>query len=151
MSADDLYLKVELLEHTTAIVCAFVSHNAVPAGALPDLIASTHAALETIVSPAVEPPAATPRPIPNGLTAKNSVKDEHIVSFIDGKPYKSLRRHLGRRGFTPESYREAYGLARDYPMTAPAYSRVRAELAKQTGLGTPANRQGAAAPARQAA
>lgn len=136
MADDDLYLKVELLERATAIVCAFVSSNATPASAVPELIAATHTALEKIVRPAVTAPAATTRPLPAGLTIENSVTDEHIVSFIDGKPYKMLKRHLTHHGHTPQSYREAYGLPADFPMTAPAYARTRSDLAKTMGLGT---------------
>ena len=60
---------------------------------------------------------------------------EHIISMIDGKPYKSLRRHLSGHGLTPEEYRERYGLPRDYPMVAPEYSEKRSALAKAAGLG----------------
>ncbi|WP_197430543.1 MucR family transcriptional regulator, partial [Methylobacterium sp. CCH5-D2] len=56
-------------------------------------------------------------------------------SFEDGKPYKTLRRHLTLRGLTPEAYREKWGLPRDYPMTAPSYSAQRSELARALGLG----------------
>lgn len=38
---------------------------------------------------------------------------------------------------TPEEYRERFGLPRDYPMVAPAYSAHRSALAKQAGLGNP--------------
>ena len=36
---------------------------------------------------------------------------------------------------TPEEYRARYGLPKDYPMTAPAYSERRSALAMATGLG----------------
>jgi predicted transcriptional regulator len=36
---------------------------------------------------------------------------------------------------TPAQYREKWGLPRDYPMAAPAYSERRSEMAKQLGLG----------------
>ncbi|WP_197430720.1 MucR family transcriptional regulator, partial [Methylobacterium sp. CCH5-D2] len=56
-------------------------------------------------------------------------------SFEDGKPYKTLRRHLTLRGLTPEAYREKWGLPRDYPMTSASYSEQRSELARALGLG----------------
>lgn len=59
---------------------------------------------------------------------------EVIISVIDGKPYKALRRHLATRGLTPETYRERYGLKADYSMVAPNYSKRRAEAAKVSGL-----------------
>jgi predicted transcriptional regulator len=60
---------------------------------------------------------------------------DHIISLIDGKPYKSLRRHLGKYGLSPEQYRARYGLKPDYPMVAPSYAETRSELAKKMGLG----------------
>jgi predicted transcriptional regulator len=38
-------------------------------------------------------------------------------------------------GLTPQTYREKWNLAADYPMTAPAYSARRSELARSIGLG----------------
>ena len=55
--------------------------------------------------------------------------------MIDGKPYKTLRRHLSGHGLTPEQYRERYNLKPDYPMVAPAYSETRRAMAKKIGLG----------------
>lgn len=60
---------------------------------------------------------------------------EHIISLIDGKPYRVLTRHLAQHGLTPQAYRARYGLKHDYPMVAPAYSAARSEMAKRTGLG----------------
>ena len=58
-----------------------------------------------------------------------------LISFIDGKPYKTLKRHLSRNGLTIEQYRERFGLPRDYPSTAASYSAQRSELARALGLG----------------
>lgn len=70
------------------------------------------------------------------VTARKSLgSPEHIISMIDGKPYKTLRRHLSTHGLTPEQYRERYNLKADYPMVAPAYSTARREMAKKIGLG----------------
>lgn len=66
---------------------------------------------------------------------RKSVTHDHIVSFEDGRPYKTLRRHLTLRGLSPEAYREKWGLPRDYPMTAASYSAQRSELARALGLG----------------
>ena len=55
--------------------------------------------------------------------------------MIDGKPYKTLRRHLATNGLTPDQYRERYGLKPDYPMVAENYSESRRAMAKQIGLG----------------
>ena len=66
---------------------------------------------------------------------KSLASNDHIVSMIDGKPYKTLKRHLATNGMTPEQYREAFNLKPDYPMTAPAYSEARRTMAKKIGLG----------------
>ncbi len=51
-----------------------------------------------------------------------SVTADALISFIDGKAYKTLKRHLAVNGFDPKSYREHYGLPVDYPMVAPGYA-----------------------------
>ncbi|HZF93874.1 MAG TPA: MucR family transcriptional regulator [Allosphingosinicella sp.] len=71
------------------------------------------------------------------VTARKSLASrDHIISMIDGKPYKSLKRHLSRHGLTPDQYRQRYGLKTDYPMVAPSYSEVRRDMAKKIGLGS---------------
>ena len=68
--------------------------------------------------------------------------------MIDGKPYKTLRRHLATHGMTPAEYRERYGLKADYPMVAENYSESRRAMAKKIGLGRkPGARKAEAAPA----
>lgn len=54
--------------------------------------------------------------------------------MIDGKPYKTLRRHLSTHGMTPEQHRERYNLKSDYPMVAQTYSESRRDMAKKIGL-----------------
>ncbi len=70
------------------------------------------------------------------VTARKSLSSpDHIISMIDGKPYKTLRRHLATNGMTPEEYRARYNLKADYPMVAPSYSEARRTMAKSIGLG----------------
>ncbi len=66
---------------------------------------------------------------------KSLASPDHIISMIDGKPYKTLRRHLSTNGLTPEEYRQRYNLKPDYPMVAPNYSEARRTMAKNIGLG----------------
>ena len=66
---------------------------------------------------------------------KSLASKEYIISMLDGKPYKTLTRHLSANGLSPSEYRARYNLAADYPMTAPAYSEQRREMAKKIGLG----------------
>ncbi|WP_409568199.1 MucR family transcriptional regulator, partial [Methylobacterium sp. E-066] len=97
------------------------------------LIANTHAALAGLsnrAAPAV--PAAEKLP---SSQIRKSITHEALISFIDGKPYKTLKRHLTGNGMTIEEYRERYGLPRDYPSTAASYSEARSKLAHGFGLG----------------
>ncbi|MGW8788651.1 MucR family transcriptional regulator [Heyndrickxia sporothermodurans] len=66
-----------------------------------------------------------------------------IVSFIDGKTYKTLKRHLSANGLDPQSYRVRFGLPSDYPMVAPSYAAQRSALAKAIGLGVSGTRRSA--------
>jgi predicted transcriptional regulator len=115
------------------IVSAYVSKNSVPVAELPTLISSVYSALTGLgQSGASEGPKAeklTPAQI------RKSVTPDALISFIDGKPYKTLKRHLSRNGLTIEQYRERFGLPRDYPSTAASYSAQRSELARSLGLG----------------
>lgn len=77
-------------------------------------------------------------PVPAVSVRKSLSSRDQIISMIDGKPYKSLKRHLSRHGLTPDQYRERYGLKPDYPMIAPGYAEQRRELAIRIGLGSKA-------------
>jgi predicted transcriptional regulator len=74
-----------------------------------------------------------PRLTPTEIKA--SVHPDGIVSFEDGRTYKTLRRHLSGLGMTPLQYRQKWGLPADYPMVAPNLSAVRSELARNMRLG----------------
>lgn len=120
-----------LAELTADIVSAYVSNNPVQAADLPDLIASVSGSVAALGQPqTVE--ASTPAPAVN---PKRSVHPDFIISLEDGQKYKTLKRHLGVRGLTPEAYREKWGLPANYPMVAPNYAAARSELAKSMGLG----------------
>lgn len=79
---------------------------------------------------------------------KSLASKDHIISMIDGKAYKTLRRHLAGHGLTPADYRQRYGLKPDYPMVAESYSEARRAMAKKIGLGRKPGmtRKGADAP-----
>ena len=120
------------IELAADIVSAFVSNNSVPATELPALISSVHSALQNVGNPAQIQPTEKPTP---AVPVKRSITPDAIFSLIDGKPYKSLKRHLTKQGLSPAEYRERYGLPRDYPMVAASYAAKRSELAKRSGLG----------------
>lgn len=118
------------------IVSAYVSNNHVGVEALGGLIAGTHAALAGLSGVADgggRAQLAVEKPTPAQI--RKSVTPDALVSFLDGKPYKTLRRHLTTNGLTFEQYRERFGLPRDYPATAASYSQARSALAKSLGLG----------------
>ncbi len=120
----------ELLELTTKVVAAHVSHNAMPAADLPRLIATVH---ETLAKLGTEEAAPKLKP---AVPIKQSVTPEYVVCLEDGKKQKMLKRHLKTaHGMTPDDYRKRWGLPLDYPMVAPNYAKTRSELAKKIGLG----------------
>ncbi|MCJ2023619.1 MucR family transcriptional regulator [Methylobacterium sp. J-067] len=124
------------LEQVGDLVAAYVSNNHIAAADLPALIATVHAAVSGLSAkdPSVTATgAATQKAAPADV--KKSIRPEGIISFIDGKTYKTLKRHLTSHGLNPDSYRERFGLPGDYPMVALAYSEKRSSLAKSLGLG----------------
>ncbi len=120
----------ELLEHTTRIVAAHISHNPIAVTDVPGLIATVHETLATL-----GPEEAAPRPEP-AVPIKQSVKPEYIVCLDDGKKLKMLKRHLRTAyNMTPDDYRKRWGLPLDYPLVSPNYAATRSKLAKKIGLG----------------
>ena len=127
------------------IVAAYVSNNPVPVSELPNLIQSVHNAVAGLASGSVPGTAASADDVekPTSAQIRKSVRDDGIVSFIDGKTYKTLKRHLTSHGLDPRGYRERFGLPADYPMTAPSYAAQRSALAKAIGLGVSGSRRAA--------
>jgi predicted transcriptional regulator len=125
----------ELLGLSTMVVSAYVRHNRVQQADLTGLIERTHTALLGLGQ---EPPAAT-APIERSVPAvpiKKSVTPDAIYSLEDGKPFKSLKRHLRTAyDMSPDEYRAKWGLPADYPMVAPNYAEQRSQMAKSLGLG----------------
>ena len=121
----------EQLELVAEIVSAYVGNNSVPRADLPNLIANVSTAVGGLGSPRAE---AAPELTP-AVNPKKSVFPDYIVSLEDGKQYRTLKRHLGGLGLTPEQYREKWSLPREYPMVAESYAAKRSELAKKLGLG----------------
>jgi predicted transcriptional regulator len=114
------------------IVAAYVTHNSVTPGGLPALIESIHGALTNLGGVTATPKA---EPLVPAVSVKKSITPEYLICLDDGKKFKSLKRHIGSLGMTPDQYRTKWGLPKDYPMTAPAYAAKRSALAKSIGLG----------------
>lgn len=103
---------------------------------VPNFLRAMHDAVGKLAQPEqVETTEASQSYEPAVSVRKSLANPDHIISMIDGKPYKTLRRHLSTNGLTPDEYRARYGLKADYPMVAPTYSAARQEMAKKIGLG----------------
>ena len=123
----------DLIELSTEIVSAYVSHNALSPSDLPKLIADVHGALRTLSTNEAPLPVEELKP---AVPVRKSVAADYIICLEDGKKFKSLKRHLRTHyNLSPEEYREKWGLPADYPMVAPSYSATRSKLAKDNGLG----------------
>lgn len=141
------------LELATELTIAWLSNPNTRASAeeVPSFLETMHGAVTNLSNAAAkagaEVEAAQPEYTPAVSARKSLSSKDHIISLIDGKPYKTLRRHLARHGLTPEQYRERYGLKPDYPMVAENYAEVRRNLAKKIGLGRKPRNTDAAAKA----
>ena len=133
----------DLVELATELTIAWLGNpnNRASADEVPTFLRTMHAAVSELSGQASgssgtdgsdemsaeHVPAVTPR---KSLSSK-----EHIISLIDGKAYKTLRRHLSTHGLTPQ-HRARYKLKPDYPMVAQNYSEQRRALAVKISLGS---------------
>ena len=126
--------KVDTLTLTAEIVAAYVGTNThVQAADIPAIIRSVRAALTEGDTPVAAPEAESQKV--TAAQIRKSITPDGLISFVDNKPYKTLKRHLARHGMTMDDYRQRYGLAPNYPSVAPNYSAARSEMARKLGLG----------------
>jgi predicted transcriptional regulator len=136
----------DYLNLTAQIVAAHVGNNTVAADGVAKMIREVYATIRELgQGPAASVPV--PRPVPRppygpaaaaapAVNPQESVFPEFIICLEDGRKLKTLRRHLSSAyKMTPEQYRAKWNLDANYPMVAPNYSRVRAELAREAQLG----------------
>ncbi|KMO29958.1 MucR family transcriptional regulator [Methylobacterium aquaticum] len=124
----------QIVTLTADIISAYVSSNHIQSAELPKLISDVFGVLNEMARGSKAPPEPVhPKATPGEI--RRSITHDFLVSFEDGKSYKTLRRHLTLRGLTPEAYRQKWGLPHDYPMTSASYSEQRSELARSLGLG----------------
>lgn len=126
--------KNTLIALTAGVVEAYLGNHNVAISDLPILIKGVHEALAGADAAPEEPIAATVVKVTSAQIRK-SITQDALISFLDGKPYKTLRRHLTTHGLTVEQYKTQFGLPVHYPTTAPAYSEARSAMAKRLGLG----------------
>lgn len=132
------------VELATELTIAWLGNqnNRVTAEEVPTFLRTMHATINELSSgsnAAESAPSGGETPeefIPAVSVRKSLGSKDHIISLIDGKPYRTLRRHLSTHGLTPEEYRARYNLKPDYPMVAESYSAQRREMAKKIGLGS---------------
>ncbi|MBU3076310.1 MucR family transcriptional regulator [Sphingomonas quercus] len=136
-----------LITLTADIVASFVAHNHVGVAETPDLIRSVHDALSRLGQPDAAPEPEKPK---GAVSIRASIKPDGIISMIDGRKYQTLRRHISGHGYTPETYRDTFGLPRDYPMVSANYSETRRAMAKKIGLGRKRAAEAAPAPVAEA-
>ena len=123
----------ELIKMTSEIVSAYVQNNEVSQNDLPSLIGQTFNTLNEIAEGAG---AGRPYGLEPPVPIEESITDDFIICLEDGKPFKSLKRHLRTHyDLSPDDYRAKWGLASDYPMVAPNYAKERSRLAKDMQLG----------------
>lgn len=129
------------IELAAELTAAWLGNPNTRAGAdeVPAFLRRMHESLTELAGAGQGAPAAAEpveeTHVPAVSVRKSLSSPDRIISMIDGKPYRTLKRHLATYGLTPDQYRARYGLKPDYPMVAPAYSDQRRETAKRLGLG----------------
>lgn len=144
----------EIVELATELTIAWLQNpnNRVTAEEVPTFLRNMHATVSELAAGAAaaargdQPEAVEQEHVPAISVRKSLASKDHIISLIDGKPYKTLRRHLSRHGLTPDEYRRRYNLKPDYPMVSENYSAARSDMAKKIGLGSKGRKGSSAAP-----
>jgi predicted transcriptional regulator len=120
------------LHLTTKIVGSYVRHHTVEPGQVSELIASVHGALSQLGRP--DQSEEVPTPV---VSVRQSARHDYVVCLDCGFRAKMLRRHISKQhGLSSDEYLKRWGLRRDHPLTAPAYSEQRSALAKELGFGS---------------
>jgi predicted transcriptional regulator len=137
------------LHLTAKIVVSYVRHQRVGPDQLSDLITSVHRAIGQLGQPPEPDEVLTP-----AVSVRRSVHRDYAVCLDCGYRGKTLTRHIAtRHGLSRDEYRQRWGLRRNHPLTASAYSEHRSTMAKARGFGrksttevTPAPTPAAASP-----
>ncbi len=130
------------VELATELTIAWLGNqnNRISADEVPQFLRTMHATVTELsgsapATPNGEEEASVEEFTPAVSVRKSLASRDHIISMIDGKPYKTLKRHLSRHGLTPDEYRRRYKLKPDYPMVSETYSEARRDMARKIGLG----------------
>ncbi|MBD3760893.1 MAG: MucR family transcriptional regulator [Rhizorhabdus sp.] len=127
---------INAIELATQVTTAWLKNPNVDVSAedVPAFLRRIHSAIGELSTGAGTAVPAEPEHKP-AVPVRSSVKPDYLISLIDGRKFKSLKRHLSSQGLTPAEYRERYGLKSDYPMVAATYSAHRRDVAQRLGLG----------------
>lgn len=131
------WIEREAAGHATTLTSAAIHANRVSTEDAPGFFAKMFQAAAAAIRGQGTADTPAPEEVVK-LTAaqvRKSITPDALISFIDNKPYKTLKRHLRVHGMTVEGYRAKFGLPDDYPSTAASYSAQRSALAKSLGLG----------------
>ena len=122
----------EIDPHLTArIVESYVRHHTVGTGQVSELITSVHGALAQLGRSSEPEEVLTP-----AVSIRQSLRHEYVVCLDCGYRAKTLRRHIStRHSLSRDEYLKRWGLQKDHPLTAPAYTEQRSTMAKALGLG----------------
>ena len=122
----------EIDPHLTArIVESYVRHHTVGTGQVSELITSVHGALAQLGRPSQSEEVLTP-----AVSIRQSIRRDYVVCLDCGYRAKTLRRHIStQHSLSRDEYLKRWGLRKDHPLTAPAYTEQRSTMAKALGFG----------------
>ena len=123
----------DLTKLTAKMFVAYVSNNKVEPGQVEQIVRAIGQGLSGEFEAAGDRNLTTDKT--PAVPIDESVMPDYIVCLEDGKHFKSMKRHLGMHGMTPDEYKARWRLPADYPIVAPKYAKARSRLAKKIGLG----------------
>lgn len=148
MEGNGINTKLKAVEMAVQVVAAHLTRTPVPSDRIPDILgdayakiadlcglgAAIHVTIETSVNVVdyIIPGEHQPPAIPIEL----SVKPDKLACLECGEWFRLLRPHVKQaHGMSDREYRARFGLTKRYPLVAPAYSKFRADFAREKGLG----------------
>lgn len=118
-----------------ALARVVAAYAARPDVSVDDIAALTARMAETLGLAPAAPAAAPGAPAP-AVPVERAVTHDRVFCLCCGKGFRMLKRHIGaEHGLTEAAYRARFGLDEAFPLTAPSYSRIKADYAKRAGLG----------------
>jgi predicted transcriptional regulator len=95
-----------LAQLTVEIVSAYVSNNEIAPFELGGLITTVAGQLSKVGAEPDQPASEKPEP---AVSVRRSIRPDHLICLVCGKPQKMLKRHLAiRHELTPAGYRERF-------------------------------------------